>query len=316
MLRAFSVDPAILQNVPGPLLPSRGFDSGYLLLMLLRCLLIIALCLPLIPAHADADLRVTFLHGQMKLLRGTQVLLAEPGVPLAESDMLETGPKTYAMVEFADGTRLALGDETRLMLRRMAGGKAGAREFAMLSGWIKIQAPATAAEDFRLLGARLSIQGRNASVIVRDDAMLFVEHGTVAVSIANAKGRLGAPQRLNSGRFGLLDEGRSLALSERPAAAFVAAMPRPFRDALPMLLERFKAREVEPKVVGEVAYEDVAHWLQGPQPWRSGFVTRFRPRLGDKVFRRQLADNVARHTEWDRVLFPEKYRPRNASSRP
>lgn len=285
--------------------------------MLLRCFLTLAVCLHLIPAFAQAEARLTFVDGQIKLLRGTQVLLAAPGVVLAEADMLESGPKAYALIEFPDGVRLALGDETRLMLRTLAaGGKAAAREFAVLQGWVKLQSPATATADFQLQGLRWTVQGRETSVIVRDDTMLFVEHGAAAVSTSDPKGRVGAPQRLNSGRFGALDENRSLVLHERPAEAFVTAMPRPFRDPLPMLLERFKGREVEPRPAGEVSYTDVAHWLQGPQPWRSGFVTRFRPRLGDKAFRQQLADNVARHPEWDRILFPEKYRPRNPPARP
>lgn len=285
--------------------------------MLLRCFLTLVACLHLIPAFAQADVRVTFVDGQMKLLRGTQVLLAAPGVVVLDADILETAPKAYALIEFPDGVRLALGDETRLMLRTLAsGGKPAMREFAVLQGWVKIQSPAASVADFQLQGLRWSIQGRETSVIVRDDAMLFVEHGAVAVSVSDLKGRAGTPQRLNSGRFGVLDENRALVLQERPAEVFVTAMPRPFRDPLPRLLERFKGREVEPRPAGEVAYGDVAHWLQGPQPWRSGFVARFRPRLGDKAFRQQLADNVARHPEWDRILFPEKYRPRNPPARP
>jgi hypothetical protein len=48
--------------------------------------------------------------------------------------------------------------------------------------------------------------------------------------------------------------------------------------------------------------------------WRRGFVRQFTPRLRDASFRQALAAGLKAHPEWDRILYPEKYRRKNAEN--
>jgi hypothetical protein len=100
----------------------------------------------------------------------------------------------------------------------------------------------------------------------------------------------------------------------RPDAAFIEAMPVPFRDTLPSRLARFAAKAVEPKVDREVNYADIEPWLNTAVAWRRGFVERFRPRLKDPEFRRAVDAHMSSHPEWDPVLHPEKFKPDTSES--
>ena len=40
-------------------------------------------------------------------------------------------------------------------------------------------------------------------------------------------------------------------------------------------------------------------------------MPRFRPRLADPAFRSELIANLKYHPEWDPILFPEKYKPKD-----
>ena len=286
--------------------------------MFTRLWVLLAALLPMSLAHAQAEGKLTFVDGRAHLIRGVQVLDAMPGLAVSEADLVVTAAGGYALIEFGDGLRLGLGPDTRLMLRMLnPRGKDAARELAVLGGWVKVQsALADRIIDYRLLAPGLSLRWHEASFIVRigaADTSFFVETGALHVSIPDRKARVPAPSEVRSGRFVTHAE-HVLTTRGRPDESFVAAMPRPFRDPLPPLLSRIDARVVEPRVVAEVEYADVAPWLQGPKAWRGGFVARFRSRTSDAAFRRGLVDNMRTHPEWDRVLFPERYRPRPPAS--
>ena len=91
-------------------------------------------------------------------------------------------------------------------------------------------------------------------------------------------------------------------------------MPRHFRDDLPVLLERFKNRRSEPKREHEVTYAEVEAWLKAGSAIRRNFVKRFEVRSKDSEFRRKLIENLREHPEWDKVLFPGKYAPKEPSN--
>lgn len=289
--------------------------------MLIRACLLLAALIPLAsPASAAPGGRLTYLEGQVRVIRDTRVLAAAPGLAVAEADLVETAPGAYALLEFPDGLRLGLGAGSRLMLRTLnPRGKDSAREFALLGGWLKAQsippadAPPRSAGDYRVAAPALALQWREASFIFQAEAAgnaVFVEAGKLRAATVDARGRAATPAEVGAGRFVSLGADRTLAGAERPGQPFVAAMPRPFRDPLPPLLARFGEREVEARSLGEVDYAAVAPWLQGPQAWRGGLVARFTPRVRDPAFRQGLADNLKSHPEWERVLFPERFQPR------
>lgn len=281
--------------------------------MFLRVWLLFAVLIPLAPAYAQATGKLTYLEGQVRLIRDTRVFAAAPGASIAESDLIETAPGGYALIELADGLRFAVGTDSRLMLRSLnPRGKDAVREFALQRGWFKAQSAAAAARDYRVTTPMLSVQWRGASFILQadDTTAMFVEEGSVRAGVIDGRGRTGAASELHSGRYLAQGADRQLSSQERPVQSFVAALPRPFRDPLPVLLGRYAQREVEPHLLGEVDYATVAPWLQGPQAWRNGLVVRFTPRSRDAAFRQGLVDNMKSHPEWERVLFPERFQPR------
>jgi hypothetical protein len=96
--------------------------------------------------------------------------------------------------------------------------------------------------------------------------------------------------------------------------AFVAEMPRPFRDSLPLRMDKFRDREVAPRAAPDFAYADVEPWLKSETPCRRQFIERWRTKARETEFRRALISNLPSHPEWDPVLFPEKYLPKPAAS--
>ena len=51
-------------------------------------------------------------------------------------------------------------------------------------------------------------------------------------------------------------------------------------------------------------------WLKAPPDIRRPMLARFRPRVSDPAFRAALVANLKFHPEWDPILFPEKYKPK------
>jgi hypothetical protein len=65
-----------------------------------------------------------------------------------------------------------------------------------------------------------------------------------------------------------------------------------------------------------VSYADVEAWLKAPPDIRRPLVARFRPRASDPAFRAGLVANLKFHPEWDPILFPEKYKPKEPANAP
>ena len=104
-------------------------------------------------------------------------------------------------------------------------------------------------------------------------------------------------------------------MTARPTPAFIQRLPRAFIDTLPARAALFKAREVEPKPLGQISFADAEAWIDA-EGLRSHFVTRWKALTRDPAFREGVAANMRAHPEWDRVLYPEKYLPRSQPRRP
>jgi hypothetical protein len=115
---------------------------------------------------------------------------------------------------------------------------------------------------------------------------------------------------LKTGQFYTRKTGQKGVVGARPTQAFIGALPKIFLDPLPSRGSRYKDREILPKRVEEVSYEDVEIWLKAPPDIRRPLMARFRPRLADPAFRSGLVTNLKSHPEWDPILFPEKYKPK------
>lgn len=292
-------------------------------------LLMLALLAGAAAAQGTAALppTVTILDGNALLLRGSARLQLAEGVRLAPQDIVETAADTRLVrIEFADGMALSLGPATRLLVEpRLAGEKGRAAQVYLLRGWFKLNAaPAPAAAPGKaaapprpapLASPDMDLVAVSGSVVasVQEAALqVFVESGEATLQERLATAPAGAPQRLRSGEFLARRGDAKSAVTPRAAGDFVQQLPRSFLDTLPARAALFRDRETTPKALGEITYADVQAWLSAEPALRRPAMPRWRALTRNAAFRTPLVANMAAHPEWDRVLFPEKYRPKPA----
>ncbi len=265
---------------------------------------------------------VTIVDGKARLLRGQQLLQVAEGVPLLSQDVIETDADSRVVrIEFNDAMTINLGPSTRVLIDPQFYGERGrfARVY-LLSGWVKLKAGAAAptgkdadAAIPLLASPAIDLYEASGSVVTSVDGRsvaLFIESGSAKVQERLDAKPLGQTAALRSGQFLSRANNAKSALLARPAAAFIDQMPRSFLDTLPDRAAMFKDRQPQPKAVGEISYEDAKDWLSVEWTLRRPAMKRWRELTRDPEFRKALVANMPAHPEWDRVLFPEKYRPR------
>jgi hypothetical protein len=249
------------------------------------------------------------------LFRGTSRYVLQEGVRLQTGDIIEIGDKGVVEMEFADGVRLSLGPRARFYIGLLAprGPKGpGLSDFYLMAGWTKFAAGKSAA-PFRYTTPLFGLGTTEAIAVLQvtgAEGAMFVETGDVRVAEGFAKALRDSPVRLRGGQFYSRKPDQRGTIQQRPAPAFVAAMPRHYMDNLPTRLSRFKDREVPPRPAGELSYADVELWLKAPREIRRPVMQRFVRKADDPEFRRGLVANLRFHPEWDPILFPEKYEPK------
>jgi hypothetical protein len=257
---------------------------------------------------------VTIVDGDLTVLRDTQRFAATEGLRLRDDDILRTAADTrFARIELTDGTALDLGADTELLLQPGAGGSLGERATTLYlaRGWLKVSA-GNGSGAIGIASATLDLQGLAGTAVLHlqpGAVMLFVEAGSAQAAEVQ-DGRVGKALALKDGDALVRRGGEATALARRPPADLLAGMPRAFADSLPRRAARFQARPVEPGVGVPVSYADAARWINGEPALRTLAVARFKPRAADRDFRTSLVAELKSHPEWDRVLFPEKYRPK------
>jgi hypothetical protein len=264
---------------------------------------------------------VTLLEGQAVLLRSTGRFALAEGVRVHTGDVLHVEDKGLLQLGFADGTKLSIGPQARLHVAELAAPGPGARsaplrDFYLLQGWSKL-ALAPPAARLRLTTPLLGLLSGDAIVVLQVEGAqgsLFVEKGEVRLAEGFVKATPASPVTLRAGQFYSRRAKQKGTPQPRPAAAFVAAMPRPYQDNLPERRAKYPERDVVPRRLGELAYADVEPWLKGPPELRRPMMQRLRSRANEPEFRKALIANMRFHPEWDRVLFPDKYKPKPPST--
>jgi hypothetical protein len=264
---------------------------------------------------AEPPAIVTLLEGQAALLRGTMRYVLVEGVRLQAGDIVELGDKGAAEIEFADRCILSLGPKARFYLGSLAarGAKGGGvSDFYLMDGWAKLASGKSAA-PLRITTPQFGIGTADATAVIfigEGEGAMFVESGEVRVAEGFAKASPASPVRLRGGEFFSRKADQKGAIAGRPAPAFVTAMPKAYMDNLPSRLAKYKDREASPRAAGELAYGDVEMWLKAPPEIRRPMMQKFIPKANDATFRRALVANLKSHPEWDPILFPEKYKPK------
>lgn len=249
-------------------------------------------------------------EGNVSLIRGASAYGVSEGVRIQEGDILATAEKSQAQLQLADGTLLNLGPATRFMLAGFSASR-GEAEAAMLSGWLKFsQKKSNPPRPYRIWLPNAQVTGEEATAVLHAEAGLaeaFVESGSIKFAELREKGAPASPLVARGGEFVRLKVGQAVASAPRAPLDFINAMPRHFKDPLPLVADKFKDKRVEAKHEHEVTYAEVEDWLKANPSVRKGFVKRFQARARDPEFRSALIKNLREHAEWDRTLFPQKY---------
>jgi hypothetical protein len=263
-------------------------------------------------AAADVTGTITILDGEALITRAAGRWRAAEGVRVQLGDIVETGDGAFVQVELVEQTVLSIGPNARIMVGGPVRLKAERTLYA-LGGWYKLT---NARKDgnaraFEFRSPLLEI-GLLPGVVVMQlkagDATVFAERGDLKLVERPAGAALGLRQGQTYRRAAGSARG---AVGGSPPAAFLAELPRPFRDSLPLRADKFRDREVQPKAAPDFTYADVEAWLNSESPFRRQFIERWRVKARDPEFRRGLIAGLSSHPEWDPVLFPEKYLPKD-----
>jgi len=267
---------------------------------------------PMVAAAAEPAATLTLLEGEAGLVRGVARYALAEGVRLQSGDIVEVGEKGLAEIEFPDGAAIALGAGTRMLAQSMPRGSSAAGDYYVMRGLLKVSGVNKAAR-LRIPTPAFMLQPVDgvSVLIVRDgDGSVFIENGGARLTVAPAT------LNLKTGDFYARKAGQKGAVAPRPSQEFIATLPKLFLDPLPSRMARYKDREVQPKRIDDVSYADVEAWLKAPLVIRRPLVARFEPRANDPKFRASLEANLRFHPEWDPVLYPEKYEPKEPAADP
>lgn len=266
---------------------------------LFACLMLVATAL-----RAEEPRTVLTLADQpLRLIRGAAVYKAGSGVAVQKDDILET-ETAGAQVEAGADAIVALGPQSRVLVANLAPDGKSPVELELLQGWAKVYAKGRRAV---VVTPALQVTVPSGSTIVHAGAGLdavFAEEGEQQVA------RAGTVLKLATEQYAGIDADKQQLVTSRPPRAFVSAMPPAFRDHLARVPGVRNAGKAAPVKERDAAYADVDDWLASTLPARRRFVARFKPRLSDPDFRRQLDRKLGQSPDWKPVLYPAR-RPDN-----
>lgn len=250
------------------------------------------------PVQPEFDGLVSFADGgAFSIVRRDALLSGSKGVALLAGDIVETGANAFVVIQEPDGDRVGIGPSTDVYFVE----RQEVITLLVLRGWVKVDVKSG---PIRLTGTRLGMQGHHAVMLLHADERfneVFDEQGSTTLLPAAEDAR-SVGKDTGPSRFFLRGEQLDLLSQASPSAEFVAQMPAPFRDPLPIYAKL--PEPTPPRVVRAVSYSDIESWLTIPREWRGRFVGRFRGRLKDPAFFAAMDAHQALLPEWKPILHP------------
>ena len=268
-------------------------------------------------ALAEAGIAVvTITEGPAQILRGVNRSPAAVGVRMRAGDILMVDAAGFLRIETDDGIRIDLGPGARALWLPKPTPNAAQRLLYLQSGLIKVSAPIPRGATPSAFATPMVDVDEATVVVLAQEAeklWVFAETGAVkGLERAAAPGGAGA-LILKPGECLSRAGDKKTAASPRPPPEFIGLLPRTFLDTLPARYAELAKRDTVLKPGPAVAYDGVQGWLQAEPALRRELMPRWRPRAGDAAFKAALVANMKRHPEWERVLFPERFRPQSAA---
>jgi hypothetical protein len=288
--------------------------------MLQKLILAAVIWAPLCVCAADSNGTITILEADAFIYRGAARWYAGEGVRLEPGDIVETAASGFMQLELPDLSVVQLGPSTRMMINGASGRQKPERWLFVMNGWCKVTGPkagAAGVPGFELRTNSFSMPANSGVVTflqMPTQVMLFVERGEIKLAEHPASGgAAGVP--LKAGDHYARKAGAAGVVNPGSNESFLVGMPRAFRDSLPLRLERFRNEDVRLEQAPDFVYADVEPWLNA-EPWlRRPLPNRWRAKARDPAFRAALIAGLSSHTEWDPILFPEKYVKKQAAAR-
>ena len=248
---------------------------------------------------------VTIVDGNVRVLRGASWSKLVEGARVQDGDVVETAERAEAQVELGSGPIVNLGGPAQLYAAA-AGSRDGkqAADVYLLRGWLKLVAKAPGA-TLRVRAPAGTIAASGAIAVVHaeaDTVEAFMESGNAKLSEPGKGGGDGAAHELQAGDFAIRGTDRPFATAGAAPQAFVAAMPRHFRDPLPTRAAQYQVARVQLVTDRPISYAEAEPWLSSP--YRRAFLKRLQPRLADAEFRAPVVAKLQAYPEWRDLVSP------------
>ena len=265
------------------------------------------LAIPALALGAESVATITILEGNAAILRAGSRLAADEGVGLQVDDVLETASGAFLRLEYTPGPILDLGAGTRLMLGSYASTGTARPALYLLAGWLKLTSRGEAASQaVSAASPRMDLADLKGVAVMHvgvRTSTAFIESGHAWV--LDRRSRFAESMQLRGGDYIEFEGPKVPVRASGPSAAFLAAVPVPFRDSLPARLPVFAERNVAPRDVGTFSYKDVEAWLKVDRTLGRRLVRVWGAKADDPAFRAGLIANLAEHPEWFPVLYPD-----------
>lgn len=246
-----------------------------------------------------ADITITAVEKPIRLIRGVQTFKAGAGVVLQKGDILESGLSTI-QIESGPGLMVAVAPSTKVYLVDV-----GPRlEFAVIEGWLKLRNKDVPVALQSNLMRSHSVSNSLVFHVDTGKNELFPEEGEISCAPFNGADKSPAEQKIKQEQYAVVHGGEPIKVLPRPAKEFLAAIPKPFRDALSSQAGKLNGKTVAPQLEYEIQYADVEAWLKTELPAKKDFVKRFKPMLKNPAFRSALAAELGQMPEWKIILHP------------
>jgi hypothetical protein len=269
--------------------------------LLRLCLLCLVCAAPLYAQAADAG-RYTIVDGDARVLRGVTWFVLVPGAALQEGDVVDVGDGAMVQAELSRGAIVSIGGPAAAYAAALPA--KGPADWIFTRGWAKVRG--LRASPLRLRSQILELDIADGIVVAHLDpaqSAAFVEQGSALASVPAARGKSAPAGDVRDGEFVLRVAERPATFGDRAPPAFVTAMPRYMRDALPAMIAQFQGRAPVLRAGRDASFAEAEPWLSGVT--RATFVRRFAPRLKDAEFRVAAAEHADGLPEWRHVLRPE-----------
>jgi hypothetical protein len=244
---------------------------------------------------------LTLLDGEARVIENARHLTGVAGLRLAPGTIVDTGAASALVrIEWPDGVVADLGAATRVMVQPPGfTARAGqAPRLYLLRGWLKLASGGRDATAGVVTPTLELLPFSGAAVVDADrrERRVFAESGALELLERPGGQRVALP----AGAMYADAEG----VRARPAADWLARVPRAFRDAIPRRAATFAQRDVSASVLPPPTYAAVAEWFTAEPAVRRSFPRRFVSWASDPAFRRELQSHLSAHREWNPVLNP------------